>query len=54
MGISDYFVYDPKINKKNEFEPEPLYIELGPPPQIEEASEKEDSKEIGIIIIDIL
>lgn len=52
MENSNSFLYDPKIKKKEEFEPEPLYIELGPPPQREEAEEKEE--ESRVIIIDIL
>lgn len=52
MDVFDPFLYDPKIQKKEEFEPEPLYIELGPPLQIEKLPEKEE--ENRVIIIDIL
>ncbi len=52
MENPNSFLYDPKIKKKEEFEPEPLYIELGPPPQKEETKEKEE--ESRVIIIEIL
>lgn len=37
------FVY--KREKKKEWEPEPLYVELIPPPPMEEKKDKEDKEE---------
>lgn len=51
MDIFDPFLYDPKIQKKEEMEPEPLYIELGPPPS--PLADKEEEKP-RVIIIEIL
>lgn len=53
MDVFDPFLYDPKIQKKEEFEPEPLYIELGPPPPPTK-EEKEQDDAPRIIIIEIL
>lgn len=45
------FIYQPR---KKEQELEPLYIEIGPPPQVERKPEKkEPSEERGVIIIQL-
>jgi hypothetical protein len=53
MDLFFPFIYEPEQDKKKEFEPEPLYIELYPPPlkKVEEESDKEDDH--GIIIIQL-
>jgi hypothetical protein len=50
MDIYYPFIHDPK--KKEDFEPQPLYIEVGPPP---EPIKKEETQEEGrgITIIEL-
>lgn len=47
------FIHEPKY-KKEELEPQPLYIELGPPLQENEKKDEEKEEESRVIIIEIL
>jgi hypothetical protein len=50
MDVYYPFIHDPK--KKDELEPLPLYVEVGPPPEKEEKKE-EEKEDRGVIIIEL-
>lgn len=50
MDAFNPFLYDPRTKKK-ELEPEPLYIELIPPPQKEEKLIEQEAERVVIIEI---
>lgn len=51
MEISNPFLYDPKKQKQEELEPQPMYIELGLPFEEKKNEEKEDDERVIIIEI---
>jgi hypothetical protein len=52
VTMDKFFPFIHKKIKKQEFEPEPLYVEIYPPPQ-EKREKNEEEKEERIIIIQL-